>query len=326
MGRRFTLFLGVLLAAVVTLGNDTKKKNSAQAYIEKYSDLAVEEMYRSGIPASITLAQGMLESGNGRSRLAVEGNNHFGIKCHRDWTGERIYADDDAKGECFRKYPQALDSYKDHSDFLRFKERYAFLFDYELTDYKSWAYGLKKAGYATDPSYAQKLIATIETYGLSRFDTMKPEGEPNPEVPQTPTELSQPERFTGEGKTGTFAVYLAREIMEVNRIPFVYAREGETYRTIAMQYDLFPKELAKINDDTDADRKLAAGERVYLKRKAAKAVKGMDKHVCTEGETLREVSQKYAIRLKSLMKMNKITDADIPLAENQTLWLTSNRK
>lgn len=144
-----------------------------QSYIERYSASAVREMYRSGVPASITLAQGLLESRYGQSRLAVEANNHFGIKCF-DWKGRTIKEDDDLKGECFRAYDSVDDSYADHSDFLRYRQRYAFLFDLKITDYKAWAHGLKKAGYATDPQYATKLIRIIEEYDLSRFDRMKP--------------------------------------------------------------------------------------------------------------------------------------------------------
>lgn len=157
------LGLAMLLAAAAT---------PQEQYIEKYADMAVAEMYRSGVPASITLAQGMLESRYGLSELAAKGNNHFGIKCHRDWTGESMRYDDDKAQECFRVYPSAADSYKDHSDFLRYKDRYKFLFDYATTDYKAWCYGLKKAGYATDPGYANKLIKVIEDYDLTRFDTM----------------------------------------------------------------------------------------------------------------------------------------------------------
>ena len=140
-------------------------------YIRKYSATAVREMYRSGVPASITLAQGLLESRYGQSELAVKGNNHFGIKCH-DWTGKKMYYDDDAKGECFRVYASADESFRDHSDFLRYRDRYKFLFDYEVTDYKAWAHGLKKAGYATDPAYPSKLIKIIEDYQLYDYDTM----------------------------------------------------------------------------------------------------------------------------------------------------------
>jgi len=143
-----------------------------EEYVKKWASTAVREMYRSGVPASITLAQGILESRYGLSPLAAEGNNHFGIKCHKDWTGKTMAYDDDAKGECFRVYDSADESFQDHSDFLRYRDRYKFLFEFETTDYKAWAYGLKKAGYATDPNYPAKLIKYIEDYDLSRYDKM----------------------------------------------------------------------------------------------------------------------------------------------------------
>ena len=144
-------------------------QNKTDIYIEKYSYLAIKEMKEFRIPASITLAQGILESGNGESRLATEGNNHFGIKCH-NWEGEEIYADDDEENECFRKYKKVEDSYRDHSLFLSKRGRYSFLFELNITDYKAWAKGLKKAGYATSPTYAEKLISLIERYNLQKFD------------------------------------------------------------------------------------------------------------------------------------------------------------
>ena len=145
-------------------------QNKIEAYIEKYSQIAVDEMNMYNIPASITLAQGILESGNGESRLAVDGKNHFGIKCHSNWNGKTIVEDDDEKGECFRKYNSVSDSYRDHSLFLYKRGRYAFLFEYQMTDYKKWAKGLKKAGYATNSKYPTLLIDLIEKYDLSRFD------------------------------------------------------------------------------------------------------------------------------------------------------------
>jgi len=145
-------------------------QNKTEVYISKFKDIAITEMNQFGIPASITLAQGILESGNGESRLATEGKNHFGIKCHENWNGETIIEDDDKKGECFRKYSKAADSYRDHSLFLTERERYSFLFEYQKTDYKKWAKGLKKAGYATNPKYPSLLIDLIEKYDLSRFD------------------------------------------------------------------------------------------------------------------------------------------------------------
>ena len=147
-------------------------KNVLQ-YILKYAPIAVHEMHASGIPASITLAQGILESGSGKSLLAIKSNNHFGIKCHSKWQGERVYHDDDEKGECFRKYQFVETSYKDHSAFLSKRSRYAFLFDYNKKDYRKWAKGLRKAGYATDKKYPQKLIKLIKTYRLYEFDSFK---------------------------------------------------------------------------------------------------------------------------------------------------------
>ncbi|WP_299059875.1 glucosaminidase domain-containing protein [uncultured Polaribacter sp.] len=140
------------------------------AYIKNYASIAVSEMHKSRIPASITLAQGILESGNGRSELASKSNNHFGIKCHSQWQGDRVYHDDDTAGECFRKYKYVKSSYRDHSAFLTDRSRYAFLFNYKITDYKSWARGLKKAGYASDKNYPNKLINLIEKYSLYEFD------------------------------------------------------------------------------------------------------------------------------------------------------------
>ena len=168
MAGPLTAVVAFLLGTLSLSGHPTPQED----YIRKWAPTAVREMYRSGVPASITLAQGILESRYGLSPLAAEGNNHFGIKCHNAWTGKKQYHDDDAKGECFRVYDSAEDSFSDHSDFLRYRDRYKFLFEFETTDYKAWAYGLKKAGYATDPSYPEKLIKYIEDYRLYEYDRM----------------------------------------------------------------------------------------------------------------------------------------------------------
>lgn len=167
---RKTLLLIILSLTLSAFSAPKQEKTPQVRYIEKYSSLAVDEMYRSGVPASITLAQGLLESRYGQSELATKGNNHFGIKCHNNWQGGKVYHDDDKKGECFRKYDSPEESFRDHSDFLRYRDRYKFLFDLEVNDYKGWAHGLKKAGYATDPAYPSKLIKLIEDYGLYRYD------------------------------------------------------------------------------------------------------------------------------------------------------------
>ena len=297
-------------------------------YIRKYSATAVREMYRSGVPASITLAQGLLESRYGQSELAVRGNNHFGIKCH-DWTGKKMYYDDDAKGECFRVYSSADESFRDHSDFLRYRDRYKFLFDYDVTDYKSWAYGLKKAGYATDPSYPSKLIKIIEDYHLYDYDIMtsapsdkavkeagkkagkrkrrKTPGGAQQEavvIPESPHSIEEPKRLTREDLGEKFTFSLSRKIYSINGIKFIYANEGETYSSIADKYDLFPKEILRFND-TGSDRSLMTGEVVYIQAKKARAAKGMDKYISDEGgETMRELSQRFGLKLKNLCKMN----------------------
>lgn len=149
--------------------NKSLNKYSLQ-YIKKYAPIAVSEMHKYNVPASITLAQGILESGNGRSQLASKSNNHFGIKCHTTWTGERVYHDDDELGECFRKYSDVKYSYRDHSLFLTQRSRYADLFKLKISDYQGWAKGLKKAGYATDPKYPDKLISLIERFDLWQYD------------------------------------------------------------------------------------------------------------------------------------------------------------
>ena len=163
--KKIVFAISVILLSALCLA-DTPQKT----YIEKYSGLAIEEMYRTGVPASITLAQGLLESGNGLSELAVKGNNHFGIKCGSDWDGKSVRYDDDARNECFRAYKHPKQSYEDHSKFLASRSRYASLFKLKITDYKGWARGLKRAGYATDPNYAQRLINLIELYNLDKYD------------------------------------------------------------------------------------------------------------------------------------------------------------
>jgi flagellum-specific peptidoglycan hydrolase FlgJ len=189
-------------------------QSQIESYIAQWAPTAVREMYRSGVPASITLAQGILESRYGLSTLAADGNNHFGIKCHKDWTGKKQYYDDDAKGECFRVYDTADESFRDHSDFLRYRDRYKFLFDFETTDYKSWAYGLKKAGYATDPGYPGKLIKYIEDFRLYDFDgktveqvydeggssvlPLTAEEDYPSAIPESPLKIEEPQPYGGK--------------------------------------------------------------------------------------------------------------------------------
>ena len=323
-------------------------KTPQESYIEAYADMAVAEMYRSGVPASITLAQGLLESRYGLSELSLKSNNHFGIKCHRDWTGKKVYFDDDAKNECFRAYASVADSYADHSDFLRYKDRYKFLFDYDVTDYKAWCHGLKKAGYATDPSYATKLIKVIEDYKLYEFDSKKPkaakkkrikavvsddgealkevEVEEVPEeeidvdiaIPESPLKMEEAEKY--EPKRGEFSFSLSRPTYTKNGVVFVYAMEGETYASLAEDYDLFYKEILSFND-LSCERQLLPGDIVYIQRKKTNTPKGLDMHIVESDETLWEISQRYGVRLKNILKYNNFPSASYTLAEGDRVLL-----
>lgn len=293
-------------------------KSDQEKYIRQYADLAVKEMYRSGVPASITLAQGLLESGNGKSVLAVKGNNHFGIKCHKGWTGKSMRHDDDRKNECFRVYDSPEESFRDHSDFLRYRDRYSFLFDFRITDYKSWAHGLKKAGYATDPSYPQKLIRIIEEYDLHKYDrksSRKHSEESTEEViqqelPKSPSQIEQDVPLEDDMRE-QFSFSLSRPVYTRNRVPFVYAEEGDTYEILASLYGLFPREILKFNDVRNPDD-LKPGDVVYLRTKKNKSAKGLDKHVMEEGETLAEISQRYAVKLSRIYKLNGFDQSYVP--------------
>ena len=267
-------------------------------YILKYKDAAISQMQSSGIPASITLAQACLESGFGTSRLAREGNNHFGIKCH-DYKGRKMYVDDDVKDDCFRVYDRVEDSFQDHSDFLRFRSRYAFLFDLDPTDYKGWVYGLKAAGYATDPQYAVRLIDLIERYGLQQYDTVVSPDE----LPVTPVVAKLPEQVELKESSPLYKISLQREILKRNNVMFVVANGYESFYSIAREFNLFRWEVLRFNDERK-DRLLQDGEVVYIEAKKKQADKYLDKHVVEEGESMRIISQQYAVKEKYLYKYN----------------------
>ena len=253
------------------------QNNDHLAYINQYKDIAIEQMNRYHIPASITLAQALLESGAGKSELAQKSNNHFGIKCH-SWDGNRTYHDDDEIGECFRVYKNARDSYEDHSIFLSTSSRYAFLFKFAQTDYVNWARGLKRAGYATSPTYADKLIEIIERYELDRFD-------------YTPK---------GSRDLGPHTPYIANDIV------YVIARQGDTMLSIAEELGISKRKLLSYND---LPRKYVPvkGDIIYLHRKHRKAQKPNTQHVVGDGESMYMISQKYGVRLNRLYRMNKVT-------------------
>ncbi len=292
-------FVIIAVAAFLALGAG---KNPRIAYIEKYAPLAVSEMKRTGVPASITLAQGLLESDAGLSALASKGNNHFGIKCHNDWRGKNMKVDDNAPGECFRVYPSAEASFRDHSDFLRSRDRYKSLFELKPTDYKGWARGLRKAGYATDPGYADKLITLIEDYRLYEYDGKTKVSVQPPREVETPKAV--PLEVVERKYRESVRFALSRSVYEQNGVPFVYSSEGESYRSIASSNGLFLRELLRFND-LQEERTLEPGTVVYLARKKAQAAPGVMKYVVGEdGETMRGISQRFGIRLAALQKMN----------------------
>ncbi len=313
-----------ILYSLIVL-NASSQNSDYVDYIENYKDIAIQEMYNYGIPASITLAQGLLESGAGKGRLAVKANNHFGIKCHKEWTGPTIFHDDDKKGECFRKYGKAIYSFEDHSKFLKNRSRYAFLFDFDKTDYKSWAFGLKQAGYATDPKYPTKLIKLIDDYQLNQYDTAK--GSPTKTIAQVSNnspkiEVKEKKSLLGgffkssnksqidldENKVFDDGVYIAdidayrtHEIEKINGVKCVIAKEGDTYASLADEFNLYEKELLKANEvKYGANPK--TGDLVFIARKKRKAV--TEAYMFREGDTMYSVSQLKGIRVRSLYKMN----------------------
>lgn len=286
-------------------------------YIISYKDLAIREMKRSGIPASITLAQAMLESDNGNSTLAIKANNHFGIKCHNNWKGGRIYHDDDRRNECFRKYRNVYDSYIDHSDFIVNGQRYAFLFDLSPTDYKNWSRGLQKAGYATSRTYASLLIKIIEDNQLYVYD----QGGSLAFDQSNGSDSGQVEL----ADVDNFKIYTEKHrIYHKNRIDYVIAREGDTFKSITEELELLPWELFKYNE-VDKNKKLKEGQIVYIQPKRNKAEHGFDFHIVKVGETMYSISQLYGMKLKKLYERNLMEEGSKPEV-GQKLWLRSYKK
>lgn len=291
--KRILFFLIFVLTFITSSAQTQQQKTLAEAYLRKYASLAVKEMQRSGVPASITLAQGMLESSYGNSELAVKANNHFGIQCHDDWTGKSYEHMDAGELRQFRQYKSVLESYADHSDFLVNKSRYSALFKLDRTDYKAWANGLKQAGYAEDPDYASKLIRMIEMFRLYEYDNVK----------------ESPEEAPRQLRTNRYN--LSREMFSRNGVPYIYAYAGEKYSDIARQYGLFLSEVLSFND-VAADCEIPSGAVVYIRAKKRKAAKGNDEYVVEEGMGMREISQKFAVKLKRLYRMNSVDEGYVP--------------
>lgn len=288
-----TITVLIFICAFLPLKAQMKWNQAYQQYFDQYKDLAIEEMLHYHIPASITLAQGVFESRAGMSKLALQGNNHFGIKCH-GWKGRSMSQDDDEAGECFRVYNSVKESFEDHSLFLHNNQRYARLFNLNLTDYRGWAYGLKACGYATNPLYSQKLIDIIELYKLYNYDRAK-----------------QYDKFMaqrgGEDKPNRIGASI-HPIHIFNKNYYIIARNGDTFKSIAQETGLSWRKLAKYNE-LDKKAILHQGDIVYLKKKQKKAPKSYKNrpHIVQRGESMYSISQMYGIRLKYLYKKNGLS-------------------
>lgn len=319
-----------------------QERQTRQEYIARYKALAIAHMERYGIPASITLAQGILESDSGNSPLAQKSNNHFGIKCKRDWTGQRVYHDDDEKNECFRKYDSVEASYLDHSEYLDSQPRYDSLFVYSNTDYRSWARGLKAAGYATAADYDQRLIRVIEDnrldlldyeggdrryddYVAGTLDVLPADGLggrlPEATLPAEADGMTahDTQRINPDTFRVTINSHCGYNVYMANTAHYVVAKAGDTYRSIGKLFDISPRSLRRFND-ADSSAEPAEGDIVYIDRKPSRWKGGAMLHVVRSGETLPQLAQWYGIRLKSLAKMNKVR-ASQNLVDGQTIRL-----
>lgn len=322
MKSRFAIYpLFVLLTILPLFLKAQPAHNPAYLdYIEAYREIAVKKMHEYGIPASITLAQGILESGSGKSALAVEANNHFGIKCHKEWTGMTYTMDDDTKNECFRKYASAEESFNDHSLFLTTRPRYASLFTLDLKDYKGWAYGLKSAGYATNPKYAEILIRIIEENELYLYDNSSTWGniaQKHPKKEKETKKVNKPVKNQPSGirlnpgelkfeeiYTGNRSVYLN------NGAKVTFARSGDNAHALAEDFGIHAFQILKYNE-LGKNEAITEGQAIYIVPKKNKS-KERTEHRVSDGETMREISQYYGIKLKSIYKINKIQPGHEP--------------
>ena len=316
MNKRFLtiLFIGFVWNSL------SAQKQSTTEYIQQYKDIAIREMQQYQIPASIKMAQGILESSSGNSKLAKEARNHFGIKCKKTWTGPTFIQDDDAKDECFRKYESVLESYEDHSQFLKTNARYGELFTLDITDYKGWAHGLKKCGYATNPQYAQLLIKTIEEFKLHELDKG---GDIIAEKPKeknhTSTQPRTPRSKSNNTDLPDFELKQqgGRSVMVRNRVQYIVVKQGDTFEKLNKELELMSWQLPKYND-LSSSNKLQAGDILYIQPKRRKA--STREHVVKSGESMRTISQEHAVKLSRLYKLNHLAAGAEP-HEGQQLKL-----
>lgn len=288
----------------------TAQRMSREQYVEKYKNCAIEEMNKHGIPASITIAQGILESDCGNSYLATYANNHFGIKCHSDWKGERAYHDDDKNDECFRKYDNVQQSFDDHSLFLTTKSRYKSLFSLKRTDYKAWAHGLKAAGYATDPNYAKRLIDIIEALGLNKLDSQTAVATPQPTPAPANTQTAaqpQAEKTITIRRDASFTInpFHEHKVEFNNGVRYVTLNADDTFEAIAVEFHLMVSELLHYNDlQPGADIKSL--KHLYIRAKRNRAHPDCAEHTVRKGDTAWSIAHKYGIKLKKLRRYNRL--------------------
>ena len=283
--------VGLFFVLILCCSMQMNRKNSTFVkYIQTYSPLAVEQMKEYKIPASITLAQGLLESGAGQSELARKSNNHFGIKCHKEWKGKRVYHNDDRKGECFRKYRKVEDSFIDHSKFLAERTHYSSLFKLDVTDYKRWSKGLQRCGYATDRAYANRLIKLIEDYELYRFDN---------------TNIKRKSKLRVDTEVRKRTIYKTFGLI------YTESLANDSYEEISICTGFKTKDLLKFND-VSKDYPLRKGDIVFLEKKQSKAAKPHYDHVVEVGESMHSISQRYGMKLKSLYQLNKLDKDYVP--------------
>lgn len=307
----------VIFLLLLTSNSFAQKKELITTYINTYKALAIAEMKRTGVPAAITLAQGIHESGAGNSKLVLESNNHFGIKCKSNWTGESVRHDDDEKSECFRKYPLPEQSYKDHSDFLKNGQRYASLFSLDPADYKGWAKGLKNAGYATNPKYPEVLIKLIEDYNLQDFtyvalrrelgnNEMRVVEEWHDPIEKIPA-IATAQQDTEKDKKN-IATYPSGEF-KINETKVVFVKKGTSFLSIAKQYDVDLSKIFEFNEMSRTEM-VDKDQLIYIQRK--RKTGNNEFHSVQPGETLHDIAQQEAIRIESLRELNWLKEQEKP--------------
>ena len=310
--RKTAIYIYLLVIAQAT----NAQRLTTEQYISKYKDIAISEMKRMGIPAAITLAQGILESETGNSDLVIRSNNHFGIKCKNTWTGAVVYHDDDATGECFRSYTSAEDSYRDHSNFLRGSQRYASLFNLDASDYKAWAYGLKKAGYATNPQYPAILIKNIEQYNLQQYTLAGVKFLPifNPSGYNIPGSDSMIINMdvadeTIDTATSQSILDIPLKVISINQRKCVLAQKGTSFLLIATRNNINLDKLLEYNELAE-DGILGKAQYVFLEKKSKTGE--MDEYIVQPGQSLYDISQVNGIQLQNLIDYNKLSDGQRP--------------